>query len=158
MTDDGYHRPLESGVKRDFHEAMSYGDYLRLDLVLSAQQPLSDPERHDELLFIIQHQVSELWLKLMLHELREVRSLLASDDLSPALKCLARVKHIQRTLAEQWAVLATLTPSEYAEFRSTCRARPASSRGSTAPSSSSSATRTSRCSRSSHTIPRSTSS
>ena len=118
MTSDGYYRPLEAGVKRDFREAMSYGDYLRLDLVLSAQQPVSDPERHDELLFIIQHQVSELWLKLMLHELREVRALLAADDLSPALKCLARVKHIQRTLAEQWAVLATLTPSEYAEFRS----------------------------------------
>jgi len=118
MTADGYHRPLEVGVKRDFREAMSYGDYLRLDLVLSAQQPLSDPERHDELLFIVQHQVSELWLKLMLHELREARALLASDDLSMALKCLARVKHIQRTLAEQWAVLATLTPSEYAQFRS----------------------------------------
>jgi tryptophan 2,3-dioxygenase len=118
MTSDGYYRPVEAGVKRDFREAMSYGDYLRLDLVLSAQQPLSDPERHDETLFIIQHQVTELWLKLMLHELREVRSLLAADELSPALKCLARVKHIQRTLAEQWAVLATLTPSEYAEFRS----------------------------------------
>jgi tryptophan 2,3-dioxygenase len=118
MTSGDYFRPLEASVKRDFREAMSYGDYLRLDLVLSAQQPLSDPERHDELLFIVQHQVTELWLKLMLHELREVRSLLASNDLSPALKCLARVKHIQRTLAEQWAVLATLTPSEYAEFRS----------------------------------------
>lgn len=115
---DKYFRPLETSVKRDFREAMSYGDYLRLDLLLSAQQPLSDPERHDEMLFIIQHQVSELWLKLMLHELRETRALLAADDLSPALKCLARVKHIQRSLAEQWAVLATLTPSEYAEFRS----------------------------------------
>ena len=118
MTTDGYSRPLEQGVRRDFREAMSYGDYLRLDLVLSAQQPLSDPARHDETLFIIQHQVSELWLKLMLHELREVRSLLASDDLSPALKGLARVKHIQHTLTEQWRVLATLTPSEYAQFRS----------------------------------------
>jgi len=118
MTTDGYSRPLEQGVRRDFREAMSYGDYLRLDLVLSAQQPLSDPARHDETLFIIQHQVSELWLKLMLHELREVRALLASDDLSPALKGLARVKHIQHTLTEQWRVLATLTPSEYAQFRS----------------------------------------
>jgi len=118
MTTDGYSRPLEQGVRRDFREAMSYGDYLRLDLVLSAQQPLSDPARHDETLFIIQHQVSELWLKLMLHELREVRVLLASDDLSPALKGLARVKHIQHTLTEQWRVLATLTPSEYAQFRS----------------------------------------
>lgn len=118
MTTDGYSRPLEQGVKRDFREAMSYGDYLRLDLVLAAQQPLSDPERHDEMLFIIQHQTSELWLKLMLHELRAVREQLAADDLSPAVKGLARVKHIQSTLTEQWRVLSTLTPSEYAQFRS----------------------------------------
>lgn len=118
MADDAGTRPLEEGVRRDFRQAMSYGDYLRLDLVLSAQQPLSDPPRHDELLFIIQHQTSELWLKLMLHELRAVRSLLAADDLSPALKGLARVKHIQHTLIEQWGVLTTLTPSEYAQFRS----------------------------------------
>ncbi len=117
MSTDGYSRPLEVGVKRDFREAMSYGDYLRLDLVLSAQQPLSDPPRHDELLFIVQHQVSELWLKLMLHELRAARSWIAADELSPALKALARVKHIQHTLTEQWRVLSTLTPSEYAEFR-----------------------------------------
>lgn len=97
---------------------MSYGDYLRLDLILAAQQPLSDPLRHDELLFIIQHQTSELWLKLMLHELRAVRMWLEADDLNPALKALARVKHIQHTLIEQWGVLTTLTPSEYAEFRS----------------------------------------
>jgi tryptophan 2,3-dioxygenase len=97
---------------------MSYGDYLRLDLVLSAQQPLSDPPRHDEMLFIIQHQTSELWLKLMLHELRATRDLLRADDLQPALKCIARVKHIQHTLIEQWFVLSTLTPSEYAQFRS----------------------------------------
>lgn len=111
-------RSLESGVRRDFRQAMSYGDYLRLDLVLSAQQPLSDPPRHDELLFIIQHQTSELWLKLMLHELRAVRSWLCDDALNPALKALARVKHIQHTLIEQWGVLTTLTPSEYAQFRS----------------------------------------
>lgn len=104
-------------MTRDFRQAMSYGDYLRLDLVLGAQQPLSDPPRHDELLFIIQHQTSELWLKLMLHELRAARAYLADDDLAPALKCLARVKHIQHTLIEQWGVLTTLTPSEYAEFR-----------------------------------------
>lgn len=117
MSTDGYSRPLEAGVKRDFREAMSYGDYLRLDLVLGAQQPLSDPPRHDELLFIVQHQVSELWLKLMLHELRAARAWIAQDEISPALKALARVKHIQHTLIEQWRVLATLTPSEYAEFR-----------------------------------------
>ena len=111
-------RDLEPGVQRDFRRAMSYGDYLHLDEVLSAQHPLSVPLRHDELLFIIQHQTSELWLKLMLHELRSARALLHADDLRPALKRLARVKHIQATLTEQWSVLATLTPSEYAEFRS----------------------------------------
>ena len=118
MADEQNTRSLEESVQRDFRQAMSYGDYLRLDLVLSAQQPLSNPPRHDELLFIIQHQTSELWLKLMLHELRAVRSLLRVDDLNPALKGLARVKHIQHTLIEQWGVLTTLTPSEYAEFRS----------------------------------------
>jgi len=118
VTDPDNTRPLETTVRRDFRQAMSYGDYLRLDLVLSAQQPLSDPPRHDELLFIIQHQTSELWLKLMLHELRATRTLLKDDDLQPALKCLARVKHIQHTLIEQWGVLGTLTPSEYAQFRS----------------------------------------
>ena len=94
---------------------MSYGDYLRLDVLLSAQQPLS--REHDELLFIIQHQTSELWLKLMIHELRSARALVAVDELSPALKRLARVKHIQHSLTDQWSVLATLTPSEYAEIR-----------------------------------------
>ncbi len=110
-------RPLEAGIQRDFRERMSYSDYLRLDLLLAAQQPVSDPPRHDELLFIIQHQTSELWLKLMLHELLAARRLLAADDPAPALKNLARVKHILHTLIEQWNVLATLTPSEYAEFR-----------------------------------------
>jgi tryptophan 2,3-dioxygenase len=110
-------RPLEQGVERDFSRAMSYGDYLALDQLLSAQHPRSQPPQHDELLFIIQHQTSELWLKLMVHELRSARNLLAADDLAPALKRLARVKHIQKTLIEQWSVLATLTPSEYAEIR-----------------------------------------
>jgi len=117
VADDDNTRSLETTVRRDFRQAMSYGDYLRLDLVLSAQQPLSDPPRHDELLFIIQHQTSELWLKLMLHELRAVREQLRTDQLSPALKGLARIKHIQHTLIEQWGVLTTLTPSEYAQFR-----------------------------------------
>src|SRR5215218_72997 len=110
-------RDLEPGIERDFREQMSYGDYLRLDLLLAAQQPQSDPPQHDELLFIVQHQTSELWLKLMVHELRSARSLLASDDLSPALKRLARVKHVQRVLTGQWSVLATMTPSEYALIR-----------------------------------------
>ena len=110
-------RALEPGIQRDFSQSMSYGGYLRLDLLLAAQQPLSDPPQHDELLFIIQHQTSELWLKLLVHELRSARDLLAADDLSPALKRMARVKHVQRVLTDQWSVLATLTPSEYAEIR-----------------------------------------
>ncbi|WP_235498925.1 tryptophan 2,3-dioxygenase family protein [Knoellia sp. Soil729] len=96
---------------------MSYGSYLSLDRLLSAQHPVSNPEHHDELLFIIQHQTSELWLKLVLHELRSAAGLLAQDEMRIALKRVARVKHIQRTLTDQWSVLATLTPSEYSEFR-----------------------------------------
>ena len=116
-TDPRSKRDLEQGIERDFTRKMSYGDYLRLDTLLSAQQPLSDPPQHDELLFIIQHQTSELWLKLMIHELRSARALLTTDELGPALKRLARVKHIQHTLTDQWSVLATLTPSEYAQIR-----------------------------------------
>jgi len=110
-------RDLEEGIERDFERRMSYGDYLRLDQLLAAQVPLSDPPQHDELLFIIQHQTSELWLKLMVHELRSARSLLREDELAPALKRMARIKHIQRVLTDQWAVLATMTPSEYALIR-----------------------------------------
>jgi tryptophan 2,3-dioxygenase len=97
--------------------AMSYGSYLHLDQLLSAQHLVSTPPHHDELLFIVQHQTSELWLKLLLHELRTACADLAADDLRHALKRLARVKNIQQTMTEQWSVLATLTPSEYAEFR-----------------------------------------
>jgi tryptophan 2,3-dioxygenase len=96
---------------------MDYGSYLDLERLLAAQHPLSQPVHPDEVLFIIQHQTSELWFKLVLHELRSVRGYLDADDVSRARKALARVKHIFRTLAEQWSVLATLTPSEYAEFR-----------------------------------------
>jgi tryptophan 2,3-dioxygenase len=96
---------------------MTYGRYLALDDLLHAQRPQSQPEHHDELLFIVQHQTSELWLKLVLHELLEARRLMDADSLGKALKCLARVKAIQRTLTEQWSVLGTLTPREYAEFR-----------------------------------------
>src|SRR6476469_6845152 len=103
----GNRRDLEEGIERDFSAQMSYGDYLRLDVLLSAQRPLSDPPQHDELLFIIQHQTSELWLKLLVHELRSARTLLAADELAPALKRLARVKHVQHTLTDQWSVLAT---------------------------------------------------
>ena len=110
-------REIESGIVTDMRDRMSYGGYLALDRLLSAQLPVSVPEHHDELLFIIQHQTSALWMKLVLHELRHVRELLASDQLSEALKPLARVKHIQEVLTQQWSVLATLTPSEYAQFR-----------------------------------------
>jgi len=110
-------RPIESSIRTDLRGAMSYGDYLELDRLLSAQHPRSTPEHHDELLFIVQHQTSELWLRLVLHELRGARQYLSDDELAPALKCLARVKNIQRTLTEQWSVLATLTPREYAQFR-----------------------------------------
>ncbi len=116
-TPDRAKRALEQSIQTDFSGSMSYGRYLDLDTLLSAQHPRSRPELHDEMLFIIQHQVAELWLKLLLHELRSARSHIASDDLAPALKRLARVKHIQRQLIEQWDVLATLTPSEYAEIR-----------------------------------------
>ncbi|WES63245.1 tryptophan 2,3-dioxygenase family protein [Microbacter sp. GSS18] len=110
-------RDLEDGIITDLRQQLTYGSYLSLDTLLSAQQPLSAPEHHDELLFIIQHQTTELWLKLVLHELRGACSALAADDLAAALKMIARVKHIQKTLTEQWSVLATLTPTEYAQFR-----------------------------------------
>jgi tryptophan 2,3-dioxygenase len=108
-------RDIEETVVTDFSDRMSYGGYLDLDTLLSAQKPLSD--HHDELLFIIQHQTTELWMKLMVHELFGAANYLRNDDLGQALKCMARLKHIQKTLTEQWAVLATLTPSEYAQFR-----------------------------------------
>ncbi|MDA3624013.1 tryptophan 2,3-dioxygenase [Saccharopolyspora sp. WRP15-2] len=110
-------RNIEQGVHRDLRAETTYGGYLQLDRLLDAQQPLSEPPHHDELLFIIQHQTSELWFKLVIHELRRAMARIADDQLRPALKSLARVKHIQRQLFEQWAVLETLTPSEYAEFR-----------------------------------------
>ena len=120
MSDDAVdraQRTLEEGISTDFSRAMSYGAYLDLDTLLSAQHPRSEPAQHDELLFIIQHQVAELWLKLLLHELHSARALVAADELAPALKRLARVKHVQKQLVEQWDVLATLTPSEYAQIR-----------------------------------------
>jgi tryptophan 2,3-dioxygenase len=113
-TEDGV-RAIEQTVQTDFSDRMDYGGYLSLDALLSAQRPLSD--HHDEPLFIIQHQTTELWLKLALHELRAVRACLDADDVSRARKGLARVKHVFRTITDQWSVLATLTPSEYTEFR-----------------------------------------
>src|SRR3954470_15442076 len=93
----------------------SYGGYLGLEQLLSAQRPRS--LHHDEMLFIVQHQVSELWMKLMIHELAAAIAHVRGDRLEPCFKILARVKQVQRQLFEQWAVLETLTPSEYAEFR-----------------------------------------
>ena len=93
----------------------SYGGYLGLERLLSAQQPRSS--HHDEMLFIIQHQTSELWMKLMIHELAAAIAHVQADRLAPCFKILARVKQIQRQLFEQWAVLETLTPSEYSLFR-----------------------------------------
>ncbi|WP_349904047.1 tryptophan 2,3-dioxygenase [Parafrigoribacterium humi] len=110
-------RTIESEIVTDFRDRMSYGSYLQLDKLLAAQVPVSTPVHHDEMLFIIQHQTSELWLKLMRHELLSARALIAADELQVALKRIARVKHIQRQLTEQWSVLATLTPTEYAQFR-----------------------------------------
>ncbi len=110
-------RPVEGSLRTDRGGALTYAGYLDLDHLLAAQHPRSSPEQHDELLFIVQHQTSELWLKLVLHELRAACRYLAGDELAPALKCLARVKNVQRTLVEQWSVLATLTPREYARFR-----------------------------------------
>ncbi|MEL0625823.1 tryptophan 2,3-dioxygenase [Salinibacterium amurskyense] len=117
MSDTHSERALEDEIVTDFSKRMSYGSYLELDTLLSAQTPQSKPEHHDEMLFIVQHQTTELWLKLVIHELLSARALIASDNLSMALKHIARVKHIQRTLTEQWSVLATLTPSEYSQFR-----------------------------------------
>ncbi len=110
-------RELEPGIKVDLAGSTTYADYLRLDLLLAAQAPRSNPEHHDELLFIIQHQTSELWLKLLIHELLAARKEVQEDRLEPAFKILARVAQVQRMLFEQWSVLETLTPSEYLAFR-----------------------------------------
>jgi tryptophan 2,3-dioxygenase len=114
---DPHLREVEASVVRDFSTRMSYSQYLDLPTLLSAQKPVSQPVHHDELLFIVQHQTTELWFKVMLHELEAARTSLAADDVGRALKNVARVKHIQRVVTEQWSVLATLTPTEYAEFR-----------------------------------------
>lgn len=110
-------RALETDIEVSLHGKLTYAEYLGLDKLLSAQRPLSRPEHHDELLFIIQHQTSELWMKLVIHELKAALAWLREDAPDACLKVLARVKHIQRQLFEQWAVLETLTPSEYLAFR-----------------------------------------
>ena len=105
----------EEKAQLDFSRSMSYGDYLQLDQVLSAQKMLSPA--HDELLFIVQHQTSELWMKLMLHELRGAIRHIAADELPPAFKMLARVSKIMEQLVHAWDVLATMTPPEYTAMR-----------------------------------------
>jgi tryptophan 2,3-dioxygenase len=100
----------------EFAGEMSYGDYLHLDRLLDAQHPLSG--NHNEMLFIIQHQTTELWMKLALHELRAAQARVQADDLDPAFKMLARVSRIMAQLIQAWDVLSTLTPSEYMDFRS----------------------------------------
>jgi len=102
---------------RAAREYLDYATYLALDDLLAAQRPLSDPPHHDEMLFIVQHQTTELWFKLMLHELRAATEMVRHDDLEGSFKILARVKHIQTQLLSQWSVLETLTPTEYAQFR-----------------------------------------
>jgi tryptophan 2,3-dioxygenase len=105
----------EDGAKTDFSRDMSYGDYLHLDQVLTAQHPLS-PD-HNEMLFIVQHQTSELWMKLMLHELRAAVASVARDELGTAFKTLARVSRIMEQMVHAWDVLATMTPPEYSAIR-----------------------------------------
>src|SRR5436853_7581140 len=105
----------DPGIITELAAQTSYGGYLALDVLLSAQRPRS--KHHDEMLFIVQHQTAELWMKLMIHELAGAIEHVRADNLPPCFKILARVKQIQRQLFEQWAVLETLAPSEYLEFR-----------------------------------------
>lgn len=110
-------RKLEKTIHTNLSRDDDYIGYLQLDKLLSAQVPLSDPPHHDEMLFIIQHQVAELWIKLVIHEVGGAIRYMRADELKQAVKNLARVRHIQGQLYSQWKVLDTLTPSEYAEFR-----------------------------------------
>lgn len=106
---------LENNIQTNFQKAMSYGDYLHLDKVLASQHRLSN--HHDEMLFIIIHQASELWMKLIIHELTAAIEYIQGNDLEPSFKILSRVSRIQQQLIQSWSVLSTLTPSEYLEFR-----------------------------------------
>ena len=115
MTSSDYD-PAGEGAETDFTRRMSYGDYLALDAILGAQHPLS--EAHDEMLFIIQHQTTELWMRLAIHELSAARRSIAKDEVQPAMKMLARMSRIFEQLNGAWDVLRTMTPSEYTRFRS----------------------------------------
>ncbi|QNN47909.1 tryptophan 2,3-dioxygenase [Thermomonas brevis] len=110
-------RDLEADIHTDLAGRITYGGYLRLDRLLSAQQPLSNPPHHDEMLFIVQHQTSELWLKLLIHELSAAVEHLRNDRVWQFGKAAARCKRVLDQLTAQWSVLETLTPSEYMEFR-----------------------------------------
>ncbi|MEQ9332622.1 tryptophan 2,3-dioxygenase [Thalassobaculum sp.] len=112
----GAYDPAAEGAQMSFDGRMSYGDYLRLDQILGAQTLLSSA--HDEMLFIIQHQTSELWMRLAIHELVAARAAIAGGDLQPAFKMLSRVSRIFEQLNGAWDVLRTMTPSEYTRFRS----------------------------------------
>ncbi len=109
------YNPADEGAETDFSEKMSYTDYLGLDKILTAQHPLSDT--HDEMLFIIQHQTSELWMRLALHEINAARDAIREDRFPPAFKMLARIAKIFEQLNSAWDVLRTMTPSEYTAFR-----------------------------------------
>jgi tryptophan 2,3-dioxygenase len=117
MTEDPSrtYDPLKEGAQMNFRERMSYGDYLSIDRILTSQTPLSSA--HDEMLFIIQHQTSELWMKLALYELSAAREALAADRTAEASKMLARIARIFEQLNSAWDVLRTMTPSEYTRFR-----------------------------------------
>ena len=117
MAIDDNQRPLEADIHTDLAGRMTYAGYLHLDRLLSAQQPLSQPPHHDEMLFIVQHQVSELWMKLLVHELEAAIAHLRRDELDPCQKIFARCKQVIAQLTAMWSVLETLTPSEYMEFR-----------------------------------------
>lgn len=106
---------LEKELQTDFQKAMSYGDYLHLDKILSSQHRLSN--HHDEMLFIVIHQASELWMKLILHEVTAAIQCIRANNLEPSFKMLSRVSRIQQQLIQSWSVLSTLTPAEYMEFR-----------------------------------------
>lgn len=110
-------RDLEADIHTDLAGRVTYGGYLRLDRLLSAQQPLSNPPHHDEMLFIVQHQTSELWLKLLIHELGAAVEHLRNDRVWQFGKAAARCKRVLDQLTAQWSVLETLTPSEYMQFR-----------------------------------------
>jgi tryptophan 2,3-dioxygenase len=111
--------PEVAETAADVGSHVRYETYLQLDKLLSAQQPISSKPEHDELLFIIQHQVAELWFKLIVHELDAAIACLQHDQLARSIKILNRVKQVQHQLTSQWSVLATLTPTEYSAFRDT---------------------------------------